>query len=389
MNWRETLSEWMLQICAVDLWRHCQCGYFHFYDAMLLMKRSVEKSGAALESTEAFSLAAACVLLSFSKLHKKTTGMFALQNVLVHRLQRAELDKLDYKVTFDRITRALERMDRQVVSEWLDVEQPKQQDDDRTSERLFLDMLDYISGKENVNPPRAPMSHSLCMSEGLCRADDGIKVERLVELSEEIVMRVLENNSTAEDQQIWRKTHMDHPADLRLRMESSADEVLPPMRYHLKQIIMFRKLHKFLPRNFVQVCEELVMRMIEGTFTDKDHQIWSETGMPRPEVQGFQRESNDKETLERMCNSVKKVLTFKELHTFLDLTMDESSKEVIKGMLKDDSVYEKWQIWQERQITFPCAPTGIKRLQRMCNNVKQVLAFRELHRFLPDIQCLW
>ena len=285
----KALPRWMLQICVVDLWRHCRCGYFHFYDATMLMKRAMEKSRKPLESVEAFSLAAACVLVSFTRLHETTEGRFALQNVLVNRLQRGDLDKLHPKVTFESITRALEGMDEQAVSEWLNVDRPGQHSDDRTNEGLFLDMLDYIAGNANVIPPAVPTSHFDCMSQDLRRADNAISMERLVEWSEEIVMRVLENNSTVEDQQIWRSTQMPNPVGSRLRLKSNA---LRTMRYHLKEAITLRKLHKLLPQNL---------------------------------------------------------------------------------NLKD--------------VRFRCAPNGNAHLQKMCNNVKQALTFRELNKFLLEIQC--
>ena len=83
----------LLQICAMEIWRECECGYFHFYNARRLMEEVLKDRKKTLGSSEAYTLGAASILMSFVHLHEMTLAADILLYVLVCLLQRIPGDK--------------------------------------------------------------------------------------------------------------------------------------------------------------------------------------------------------------------------------------------------------------------------------------------------------
>ena len=68
----------LLQICAMEIWRECECGYFHFYNGTRLVEEVLKDRKKTLGSSEAYTLGAASILISFVHLH----GMIPATDVL-------------------------------------------------------------------------------------------------------------------------------------------------------------------------------------------------------------------------------------------------------------------------------------------------------------------
>lgn len=228
---------------------------------MELMRRVLGDDKDPPKSNEAFSLAAACVLVSFSSLHKKESGIQTLQHLLVHRLQGVRCETRE-KVTFESISQKLDGMDKRLVLEWQNPHHLDLLNDERSEDRLFLDMLDYADGQINVPPPRVPTLHWLCPSDYFGLAGNKINWEQSEKTSREIVARILNGSCTPIDQQIWQEANILHPCGQVISpgLRVTDDEKMATVYNLFKQALVFRELSSILPQ-----VSRLVSKGPEGT----------------------------------------------------------------------------------------------------------------------------
>ena len=250
MSWQKTLPFWMLQICTYNIWSNCLCSFYHFYDTMELMTWATKLYETQLDSIDAFSLAAACLLVSFRRLHGGQLGVQTLQHLLVSCLQRKKHD-CGRKVTFEMISRKLEEIDETLlVHYWTNAPRVNLRSDDRKDEQLYLDMLHYINGVCWVVPPNIPSRHSHCISPCLDLAGSEIEWEQLDGRSSAIASRIMNDCWTLEDKQICHEVHIlfSHETILRPGVQIVDDEKMTTILSLLKEVLVFRELLPILPQ---------------------------------------------------------------------------------------------------------------------------------------------
>ena len=232
---------WMLQICKLDVWRNCGCGYFHFYDAARLMERALEDYKDPLESTAAFSLAAACVVCSYLSLQRgEEEGGRVLICLLVHRLQRVRMDETCLKVTYSSIERKLNEMDARLVQEHCSSACLTSPIEGRTDDQIFLDMLDYAEGRTKVSPPPIPSAHLDCPSQHFDLVGHRINWYQLDQTSQTILSHIQKGCMTDYEKQIRLEAEMLTPTG-KLRDVDWDHTTL------IQQALAFRAIGLFLP----------------------------------------------------------------------------------------------------------------------------------------------
>lgn len=277
MSWQKTLPLWMLQICTHNIWSNCLCSFYHFYDTMELMTRATSLYETQLESIDAFSLAAACLLVSFRSLHGGELGVRTLQHLLVNCLQRKTHGNR-WKVTFEMISQKLEEMgETLLVRNWRKPIRFAPLSDDRKREQLYLDMLHYINGVPGVVPPKIPGRHSDCISPCLDLAGSKIKWEELDTRSTNIASRIMKGCWTVEDEQICHEAHILywdknilHPG-----VQIVDEDQMTTILNLLKEVLVYRELLPILPQlswlvphgpKWIDSCQ----RVLKGTVDFKD-----------------------------------------------------------------------------------------------------------------------
>ena len=146
----------LLQICVMEIWRECECGYFHFYNATRLMEDVLKDHKKTLGSSETYTLGAASILVSFVHLHGMIPATDILSYVLVCLLQRIPGDK---NVTLESITTKFNQINKYYLCSQMTA---KKLYEHNTRSRLFLEMLDFIEGNRRVPPPGISPVHERC-----------------------------------------------------------------------------------------------------------------------------------------------------------------------------------------------------------------------------------
>lgn len=250
MSWQKTLPCWMLQICTCNIWSNCLCSFYHFYDTMELMKRATNLYETQLKSIDAFSLAAACLLVSFRRLHGGELGVQTLQHLLVSCLQRKNHD-VGWKVTFEMISQKLQEMDETLlVRNWQTPVRFDRLSDDRKDDQLYLDMLHYIDGVPDVVPPKIPGRHAHCISPCLDLAGNKVNWEQLERRSRAIASRIMKDCWTVDDKQICHEAHMLYSGKSILipGVQIVDDDQMTTILSLLKEVLVFRELLPLLPQ---------------------------------------------------------------------------------------------------------------------------------------------
>lgn len=214
MYCKEAVWRWMLQICVLDIWPCCDCGYHYFYESMTCTERVLSKSYRE-EMTESFvfSLAAASLVKSFRRLNPMDGAWKALMHLVIHRLQRLTKSSTHLYITETRITDLMSRIDSENAlypehfdshsdsDEAMVLDEESEHGEDNLK---YLDMFLH-EGVENVRRPAVQIPHRGCWSEHLSILCHGINGE-LIKWSSTAVLDRLEHGTNTD-------------ADTRLRQE--------------------------------------------------------------------------------------------------------------------------------------------------------------------------
>lgn len=205
------------------------------------MERVLEDYKNPLISTDAYSLAAACVVFSYSGRHRgEEEGARVLIHLLVHRLQRVRCNSDCLTVTYSSIEQKLKEMDTRVVEEHWNSSRCNSPIEGRTDDQLFLDMLDYAEGRSNVSPPPIPSPHLDCPSQHFDLVGHKIDWNQLHQTSQQIIMHIHRGCMTDYEKQIRLEAEMLDPNG-KLR---DIDWYYLTL---IQQALTFREIGRFLP----------------------------------------------------------------------------------------------------------------------------------------------
>lgn len=244
MSWKKTVGPWMLQICTLDIWSHCQCGYLYFYDAMRVMEMTLAavkvKGSTPTEPQDLFSLAAACLIASFELLHPEDLGAYTtLLHLLVHRLQRVYSlsPRGRLGVTYSSISKA---MDTVVRSRVVSCPSHGILREVRSDACLFLDLLDWIEAEgETMNDVRRPIvdiKHLDCSSQYFGVVAQVIASFPLAETSRWLVANIHAGRGTQYEKRLWHEAKILHPEgdSMTLRIQQAlASWKMAPLLPHI------------------------------------------------------------------------------------------------------------------------------------------------------------
>ena len=127
-----------------------------------------------LRSSEAYSLGAACVVMSFVHLHEMIPAADILLYVLVCLLQRIPCDK---NVTLESITGKFDEINKCCLRFGMT---DKKLYEHNKRAQLFIEMLDFIEGNRRVPPPGISYVHERC------------QLKQLIEVSKRIDWKALD-----------------------------------------------------------------------------------------------------------------------------------------------------------------------------------------------------
>lgn len=229
-NWKQTVGRWMLQICTMDIWCECQCGYFYFYDMMTLMEGTLMTNRPSPDPSELYSLAAACLIASYKRSYPGEKGELTLLHLLVHRLQRCPIDIV---VTRSSILKELDNVYPLLCE--LDCHDILEGHEPRPAQLLFLDMMDLIEGQPNVPRPTMQGVHLDCTSHYFSLVDESLESPLFHATSADTVSRVTGGSLTAADRHIYLEAGI-----LQKRDTETVDDLV-------RQAIAFRWMAPYIP----------------------------------------------------------------------------------------------------------------------------------------------
>ena len=212
MDCTATVRKWMFQICAIDIWPCCDCGYFYFYDAMTCMEKILSNSYREPTDKERYSLAAACVVKSFQRLNPGDPGWQALMHLIVHRLQRVNRTDAYFYVSGNDIRALLSQIDldyfacSNVSGEDMVLDEESESED----KVKYLDMF-LNEGLENIRRPVVQIPHAGCWSQHLSVLSHGINDTFLRRASEAVSQRLQDETYNDADQQLRQEASVFCP----------------------------------------------------------------------------------------------------------------------------------------------------------------------------------
>ena len=232
----------MLQICAIDIWPHCKCGYLYFYDTMMFMERVLSEGYKPVTDKEMFSLAAACLIDSFVALNRDDRGTTTLIHLLVHRLQRAvNVTGFDIYDQLWHRTAVVQNPAHVPHSGGPVGDCVILKENEAATNLVFLDLLDLIEGKENVPRPVVETTHRDCWSQYLSLASSVIDNELLFYGSKAVVSRMRQGTSTDADLNLLSEASILH------RIKDPLREDENKLVQSVKQVLTFRTLAQCCP----------------------------------------------------------------------------------------------------------------------------------------------
>lgn len=257
MGWKKTVGVWMLQICAMEIWPHCKCGYLYFYDTMMRMERALADTCLTPSNAEIFSLAAACLLQSFRALQPEDPGVLTLMHLVVHRLKRLERTHPGFEVTTSSILEQMQKVDTAYVPELATRDEEgtvKCEESMCESEQLHLKLLDLIEGKQNVGRPIVQTEHPGCWSQYLRITSRVIENDLLRRGSEAVVLRIMQGTATEQDRLLCHEAKMLCPHSqniLRDAYAGSNDETVEKAIKLVQQALTFQTMAVYCPWVFL------------------------------------------------------------------------------------------------------------------------------------------
>lgn len=220
MYCKEALWRWMLQICVLEIWPCCDCGFHYFYEAMTCTERVLSKSYRE-EMTEsfAFSLVAASLVKSFQRLNPNDCAWKALMHLVIHRLKRMTRSSTRLYITETGITNLMSRIDseNELYSEHSDSHSDSDEamvldeESEHGEDNLkYLDMFVH-EGVANMRRPAVHIPHRGCWSEHLSILCGGMSGELIKWSSIAILDRLEHGTNTYADTRLRQEVDIMCP----------------------------------------------------------------------------------------------------------------------------------------------------------------------------------